>query len=432
MKVVHIVPGFGNTFYCGNCLRDSSLIRTMRSAGHDATILPVYLPLTAHEVSQPEAPPVFYGAVSIYLRQTFPSLRSMPRWMHALLNSAPVLRLAVRASGSTRATGLEGLTESMLLGEKGYQRSDLKELTRYLTTTAKPDIVHLSNALLLGMAGMIRKEAKIPVVCSLQDEDVWIDAMKPPESQKLWDLMSERARDCDAMIAVSDWFAGKMSARMNLSSEKINTIPIGIEVEQYRFSSPEMNHPVIGYLSRMSHENGFGLFIDAFILLRKNQEFRKVKIRITGGKTGDDSAFFKEQLRKLKKAGLEDAVETGSGFTMPELAGFFDGLTLLSVPVLKGEAFGLYQIESMISGIPVVQPALGAFPEIIRQTGGGLTYEPNTPEALASAWSQLLRNPGQLKLLSRQGRDGVMKHFGHKAVTAQLMNIYRQTIASFH
>ncbi len=431
MKVVHIVPGFGNTFYCGNCLRDSSLVRTLRSAGHDATILPVYLPLSTYEDWQPEAPPVFYGAVSIYLRQIFPPLRRMPRWLHTLLNSAPVMRLAVRASGSTRANGLEGLTESMLLGEKGYQRDDLKELTRYLKTTAKPDVVHLSNALLLGMAGMIRKDAGIPVVCSLQDEDVWIDAMVPPQREKMWNLMSERARDCDAMIAVSDWFAGEMSARMNRSPEEIYTIPIGIEVEQYRFSSPGMDYPVIGYLSRMSHDNGFGLFIDAFILLRKNPEFRKVKIRITGGKTGDDSAFIREQFRKLKKAGLEDAVETGSGFTMPGLTGFFNGLTMLSVPVLKGEAFGLYQIESMASGIPVVQPALGAFPEIIRKTGGGITFEPNTPEALATAWSQLLKNPGQLDYLSRQGREGVIRHFGHDSVTAQLIDLYRETIVSF-
>ena len=322
MKIVHIVPGFGNTFYCGNCLRDSSLVRTLRSAGHDATILPVYLPLTTYKDWQPKAPPVFYGAVSIYLRQIFPPLRRMPRWLHTLLNSAPVLRLAVRASGSTRANGLEGLTESMLLGEKGYQRDDLKELTQYLKTTAKPDIVHLSNALLLGMTGMIRKEAGIPVVCSLQDEDVWIDAMEPPEREKMWNLMSERAGECDALIAVSNWFSGEMSARLHLIPEKIHTISIGIETERYRYSSPAINPPVIGYLSRMSHENGFGLFIDAFILLMKNPDFGQVKIRITGGKTGDDSAFLQEQFRKLKKAGLEDAVETGSGFTMPGLTGF--------------------------------------------------------------------------------------------------------------
>ena len=171
MKIVNIVPGFGGTFYCGNCLRDSGFVSALRKAGHQAMILPVYLPLTINGDVQDT--PVFYGAVNIYLKQIFPLLRHMPGWMEHMLNSAPLLKIAASKAGSTRAHGLEELTESMLMGKEGQQGKELDELVHFLKHHEKPDVVHFSNALLLGMARQIKEEVGVPVVCSLQDEDVW-------------------------------------------------------------------------------------------------------------------------------------------------------------------------------------------------------------------------------------------------------------------
>ena len=63
---------------------------------------------------------------------------------------------------------------------------------------------------------------------------------------------------------------------------------------------------------------------------------------------------------------------------------------MVSVPVRNGEAFGIYLLECMASGVPVVQPALGAFPEIVELAGGGVIYEANTPEALAGSLEILI------------------------------------------
>ena len=45
MKIVHIIPGTGGAFYCGNCLRDSHLVKALRTIGHDVIKVPMYLPL---------------------------------------------------------------------------------------------------------------------------------------------------------------------------------------------------------------------------------------------------------------------------------------------------------------------------------------------------------------------------------------------------
>ncbi len=424
MKIVHIVPGFGGTFYCGNCLRDSSLVASLRKAGHETTILPVYLPLVMNGTVVPDGPPVFYGAVSIYIKQMFPVLRKMPAWLHALLNSGPVLRYAARKAGSTRANGLEALTESMLLGEEGLQADDLKEVVTYLKHHEKPDIVHFSNALLLGMAGMIRREVGVPVVCSLQDEDVWIDVMEPMAREKLWGLLARQASGVDALIAVSDWFGAEMKRKMNLPEGKIHKVPIGVDTSQYRNSLPAKENRTIGYLSRLCSENGLHILVDAFILLKKDPRFSDLKLRLTGGHTGDDKSFIRTQFRKLKKNGLSDHVEKFDDFSFPGLYDFFSGLTLLSVPVLKGEAFGLYQLESMASGIPVVQPALGGFPEIIEESGGGVVYQPNEPSVLAETISRLLNDPKKLVSLSIAGRKGVEEHFDCNKVSLELISVY--------
>ncbi len=156
MKIVHIVPGFGGTFYCGNCLRDSGVVASLKKAGHQAVTLPMYLPLSLSEHVNDDGIPVFYGAVNIYLKQ-FPVFRHMPKWFEHMMNSPSVLKFAAKKSGSTRASGLEDLTESMLLGAEGHQSEELQQLVDYLKYHEKPDIVHFSNALLLGMAKKVRE-----------------------------------------------------------------------------------------------------------------------------------------------------------------------------------------------------------------------------------------------------------------------------------
>ena len=426
MKIVNIVPGFGGTFYCGNCLRDSAYVHSLRELGHSATTLPMYLPLTLNGEAAENDVPVFYGAVNIYLKQQFPLFRHMPGWIEQVLDSKPLLKFAARKSGSTRAHGLEQLTESMLLGREGKQDHELDRLVDFLKHHEKPDIVHFSNALLLGMARQIREEVRVPVVFSLQDEDVWVDAMEPSWRSRIWKLMEEKGRDADAFIAVSDYFSGVMQQKMNIPSEKMNVVHIGIKPEAYTHTLPAVSPPAIGYLSRICEENGFGILVDAFIRLKGGPSFKNLRLKVTGGMTGDDQPFLQRQLKKLEENRLLEYVDITPDFTTAALHGFFKELSVLSVPVLKGEAFGLYQVEALASGVPLVQPELGAFPEIVRATGGGVLFHPNSPEALASSLSGVLSDPSGLAHMSKTGRKSVEEKFDCRILTGKIVEVYKQ------
>jgi glycosyltransferase involved in cell wall biosynthesis len=373
VKIIQIIPGSGGSFYCGNCLRDDKYYHAIKKMGHDVLKVPMYLPLFNHDLENSHQAPVFYGAVSLYLKQVFPSLRKAPAWLDSLLNTRPILRQAAKRAGSTRATGLEEMTISMLMGEEGNQGEELEKMTSWLEHHYKPDVIHISNALLLGLAGKLKSRLGAPVICSLQDEDVWVEALSARGRDKVWQLMSEKAEDVDFFVSVSDYFSGLMRKKMSIEGTKLQTIHLGINPGEYTFKDPAGKRRSIGFLSRMNHANGFDLLIDAFILLRQNASNDDVLLFLSGGSTNDDNSFLKEQKKKIRKAGLEQDVVFLKNFNQEKRHIFFDQVSLLSVPVRGGEAFGIYLAEAMASGIPVVQPAQGAFPEIIEATGGGLT-----------------------------------------------------------
>lgn len=427
MKIAHIIPGSGGSFYCGNCLRDSKYMKALQDLGQEVIKVPLYLPLfeDAHDLNEV---PVFYGAVDIYLKQRFPVFRHMPTFVDKMLNSKPVLHLAAQNAGSTRAKGLEEMTVSMLLGEEGLQKDELERLVEWLRDEAKPDVVHLSNALLLGLARRIKQEMNIPVVCSLQDEDVWVDVMSDKHREEVWDLMTERGKEVDAFIAVSHFYAKEMEKRMHIRQDQLFVNHIGVDAADYQVKPVEQKEPVIGFISRMCEENGLGILVDAFIHLKEDETCRPVKLKITGGKTNDDTHFIKEQKRKIEKAGLGGDVLWVDEFENPSRQNFFDTVALLTVPVLNGEAFGLYQLEALASGIPLVQPELGAFPEVAELSGGGLTYHPNSAKKLARTWKKVILDKEELGRLSLKGLEGVKACFDVHKQSEKLVEIYQKVL----
>ena len=153
-----------------------------------------------------------------------------------------------------------------------------------------------------------------------------------------------------------------------------------------------------------------------------------VKLRITGGSTGVDNKFLKGIRKKINKSGLQEDVIFHKDFEEKGRHEFFEKVNIISVPVLEGEAFGIYLLESMASGIPVVQPNLGAFKEIVALAGGGVIYEPNTPEALAKELGDLIQDPKRHSELSKNGRKGVEKHFNIHFQAARMREIYKKML----
>jgi glycosyltransferase involved in cell wall biosynthesis len=420
MRIVLIVPGTGDAFYCQNCQRDLGLVAALRRHGHDALVVPLYLPLTAGG-RQAGGADVFYGAVSLYLRHQHPRLaRVLPAGFWRLLDARPVLHAAARLARSTRASGLGALTVSMLQGEQGRQAAELDRLVTWLASdpAARPDVIVLSNALLLGLGRRLRAELRVPVVCWLQDEHVWVDALPPPEAARTWQVLRERAADASAFLAVSAAYADRMADALGVDRRRIHPVHPGVEPSAYRPADVRRRPRAVGFLSRLAAGEGFDRFVEAFLELRRDPRFADVRLHATGGLSGD-RRFLPRQRRRLARAGLAGAAAIAPFAFHRDRAGFLAGLTLLSVPVPGGEAFGTYVIEAMAAGVPVVEPDTGAYPEIFRTAGCGTPSAGADAAGLARTWAALLEDPLRLESEARLGREAVARHFNLDRMAAE-------------
>ena len=214
MKIVQIIPGVAGAFYCQNCMRDREFVMELRARGHDVIMAPMYLPVFAEGEDIAMDVPVFYGAVSVYLSQYLPWFGNLPQFIKRFINSRHLLKWVASKAGTMRASGLEGMTLSVLSGEGGAQKEELDRLILWLKSEEKPDIVHLSNALLLGLAKRIKNELGVPVVCTLQDENSWINSMDVFSARKAWQIMAEKAADVAAFLPVSHYYSSLMQEQL--------------------------------------------------------------------------------------------------------------------------------------------------------------------------------------------------------------------------
>jgi glycosyltransferase involved in cell wall biosynthesis len=434
MNIVQITPGAGG-MYCGNCFRDNALVGGLRKLGHSTLMVPLYLPMTLDEADNSGGTPLFFNGLNVYLEQKSAFFRKAPRWLHDVLASPRLLQWASGRAAKTRPTDAGEITLSMLRGEAGHQARELDELIVWLKTQAKPDVVCLSNALLIGMLRRIKSDLRVPVICMLQGEDTFLDALPEPLRTTCWKTLAERATEADLFIAPSRYYGDLMGKRLGLRAESVRVVFNGINLESYsrprsaEFTAPNAGGPVLGFFARMCREKGLDLLVDAYLLLRKRDRVKNVRLRVGGGCGPSDEPFVEAQRRKLKAAGVLDDVQFFPNLDHAAKVEFFRSLTVMSTPALYGEAFGLYLIEAMAAGVPVVQPRHGAFPELMAATGGGVICPP-TAEGLAQSIEQLLHDPIALGAFSEAGRKSVFQHFSVEHMAGAIARLCQEVCSN--
>ena len=422
MRVIHLTAGTGS-FFCGTCLRDHALVKALRRLGHDALIVPLYLPLVLNDSGSNEGSPLFFGGINVYLQQKSAFFRHTPQWFDKLLDSPALLRQAGRKAGMTDPRELGEMTLSMLQGEHGHQAKELDKLVEWLVEE-KPDVVCLSNSLLIGAARRVRENLRVPIICSLQGEDAFLDALPEPYRERCWQLVQERATDVDRFIAPSRYYHGLMQKRLRLASEKITVIYNGIDLDGFAPAVTPPKFPTVGFLARMCRDKGLDTLIEAFIELAPRVP--QARLKIGGTQTDADRSFVNDLRERLGQAGIAHAVKFLPNLGHAEKQQFLRGLSVLSVPTRAGEAFGLFVIESLASGVPVAQPKNGAFPELIELTGGGVLYPNGDASSLADALEKLLLDPAHSAELGRSGRKIVNARFTSEAMARHFEELLKQ------
>lgn len=428
MKIIYIASGAAN-MYCGSCMHDNALAAAMKAAGEDVNLFPLYTPMRLDEESVGERQ-IFYGGIKAYLLQKYPRPFLGRDLLFRLAGSQSILRLMPHfdiGSAVDPAANAQ-LTISMLRGEDGNQRELLQELVQWIKSTYQPDVIHVTNALLIGVVREFKRSLQVPVTCGLHGEDIFLEGMPQPYQAEALQIVRERANDVDRFLAISTYYREMFSKWVGLDRSKIDVVWPGIALNDYReraTGSDTARRLTIGFLARFVPEKGLHLLIDAFIHLCRLGEFPNLQL-IAGGYVSRAYKTYIDGIRKkISDHHLEDRIKLLGTLDRAAKLNFFKQVDVFSVPAPYREPKGISILEGLASGVPVVQPNHGAYPEWIQATQGGLLHRPNDVVDLAEKLAMLLRDAELRKQLGQQGRKNIFEKFSSERMACATLDVFR-------
>lgn len=422
MRVVFLAAGAAG-MYCGSCMRDNRLAASLIAQGKDVILIPLYTPLRTDEtdVSQRK---IYYGGLNVYLEQRSALFRRLPNWLTQLFDSPVLLQQISRFAGRTRPQDLGPLTVSVLKGEQGAQQKELDRLIDGLKQV-QPDLINLPNLMFVGVAEQLKKILNVPVVCTLSGEDIFLDSLIEPHRQEAFELIREQSKHIDGFVAVTEYFATHAAKHFSIPADRINVIPMGINVQDFPEAAPPKNAPfTIGYLARVCPEKGLAQLCRSLVQLRK--QGRNCQVLAAGYIASADRPYLQQIQTDLEQEGMSDAFEYMGEVSRAEKIEMLRSIHAFSVPTLYHEAKGFYLLEALACGVPVVQPHHGSFPELIRATDGGLLYDQHQPDGLTDSLARLMEDEELRLRLGSQGRKIVHNTYTNENMAKQSWSLFQQ------
>ena len=429
MRIAYITAGAGH-MYCGSCLRDNTLAMALRAAGHDVQLIPTYTPTRTDEANASQDR-VFLGGINVFLQQHLALFRRTPWVIDRLLDSPALLRLATRWGVSVDPAQLGAMTVSMLHGPAGFQRKEIDKLVRYLADEVRPEIVTLPNSLLIGLAPAIKDALPgVPVCCTFQGEELFLDSLGETYRARSLGLIRRHAEQVDAFVAVSRFGADQMAGYLGLDRSRIQVVPLGINLEGHARRAADPEPFTIGYLGRIAPEKGLHVLCDAYRrLVSGGAALPPSRVWAAGYLGPEHRAYLAGIQQRMTDWGLADRFRYHGELDRPAKLSFLRELSVLSVPGDYEDPKGLFLLEAMASGVPVVQPRRGAAIELIEATGGGILVAPGDPDALARGWTDLMTDPARRRVLGERGYDNVRSHYSAAGMRDRALEVYRSLVA---
>ncbi|MEK6249493.1 MAG: glycosyltransferase family 4 protein [Planctomycetales bacterium] len=426
LSIIYLTPGAGGMI-CGSCLSDNMLAANMHAQGHQALLVPLYTPITTDEPNA-SINKLFFGGINVYLQQKVPLFRALPRFLDRVLDWPALVGLF-----AGRAVGLPGeqlgaLTLSMVRGEHGHQRKEVRRLVDWLAARPRPDVVNLSNLLIGGCIPANKRRLNVPIVVTLQGDDLFLDDLPDPYRAETLVELQSLAAEVDRFIVHSRFYADKMAEYFQIPADRFEVVPLGISpVEFSPPAEPVSGVPIIGYLARICPAKGLHILVNAYLKLKQTDEFRETRLHVAGWLGEVDREYFEEQQERIRDAGWEDHFQYAGVLDRAKKYEFLASLDLLSVPTTYEEPKGRFVLEALACGTPVVQPAHGAFPELLDRTGGGRLFQPNDADDLAAQLTEILADPALRREMSEQGRQGVLQHAHVNQAVAATLAVYKKS-----
>lgn len=420
IRCVMLTPGTGN-FFCGSCLRDHSLAKGLIQEGIDITMVPLYLPHVAED--DLKTSPLFFGGINLYLQKKHPWFQKSPAWLRNLLDHPTLLRFVSRFSGMTTAKDLGEMTLDSL--EMKGPQLEFEKLLNWMSEQVRPDIVILSNCLLMGFAKPIKDRLNCKVAVTLHGEDSFLDGLQEPYASKSWQKLRELCCEVDFFMPVSKTYGQLMQKRMHIPESALEVVYNGIDLHDLPQRNEEPQPLSLGFLANIIAGKGLRTLAEAFVELKSKPENKDLKLMILGSVTPFTKDYLDSVIEYLKQKGVYEFCEIRTNLSREEKYAALKQVSILSVPATYGESFGLYLLEALALGIPVVQPDHGAFRELVEELQGGLLCEPDDPIDLAKTCQKLLDDAQARRKFGEMGKRNVFERFSKEAMSKRVAQLIK-------
>jgi glycosyltransferase involved in cell wall biosynthesis len=234
-------------------------------------------------------------------------------------------------------------------------------------------------------------------------------------SRKLWLLTFVRRFLCRRVsinITPTAWLGNL------LQLPRVIAIPHGLEfiAAPPMHPAPSAQLPVIAFQGRLVTTKGVGILFEAArLLLAQNRSFELLVI-------GDGPE--RSPLEGLSnEAPLAGHVRFAGRLRGAQLDAALAEASVVVVPSLGGEAFGLVVAENMLRGLPVITSDLGAFVEVLGD--GGVTFRTGDAAELARELARILDDPAFASRLAQRGRQRVLEFCDFQRMLQAHARVYK-------
>jgi glycosyltransferase involved in cell wall biosynthesis len=320
----------------------------------------------------------------------------------------------------------------MLEGRQGVLRKEFDKLLDWLGDEPLPDVVNLPNSLLIGLAQPLREALKRPVCCTLQGEDLFLDGLIEPYRGRALELIRAKVPHVDRFVAVSEYYVPVMSRLLGIGADRMAVVPLGINLAGYERRGPDDDVFRVGYFARIAPEKGLHALADAYARLRQRTAGARIQLDAAGYLSRAHEPYLADVRTRLDKAGLSGEFTYHGAVDRAGKLAFLRSLDVLSVPATYDEPKGVFLLEAMACGVPVVQPRRGAFTEVVEKTGGGVLVTADDPAALADGLYQLWNDRALAATLGERAFCGVRAHYGIAQSADRMMDVYEAVTRRFN
>jgi glycosyltransferase involved in cell wall biosynthesis len=236
--------------------------------------------------------------------------------------------------------------------------------------------------------------------------------------------------EVDGFISVSEFCARLMSAYLSIPKEKMHVVPLGVNTRDLQ-RKPGGRGDVfrIGYFARITPEKSLHQLCEAYRWMRREGGLPPSRLEAAGYLAPEHQEYLRIIEAQMKEWGLGAEFHYHGALDREHKVQFLQSLDVLSVPSIYAEPKGLYALEAMACGAPVVQPNHGAFPEMIERTGGGLLAEPDDPVSFGRNLMRLYEDAALRSELGQRAYDGVREHYTVTHMARRAVEVYSGTKA---